>query len=95
MEDEEGDEKDKGRDDEEEDGRSEESNSYAAQYNKKWGWISTVDTVAKTLNTDWDTVFNKNVVEYLNVLSYARDKAEFEAYQQKEYMNKIKNKRSY
>ena len=95
MEDEEGDEKDKGRDDEEEDGRSEESNSYAAQYNKKWGWISTVDTVAKTLNTDWDTVFNKNVVEYLNVLSSARDKAEFEAYQQKEYMNKIKNKRSY
>lgn len=90
MDDEEEGEEDEGRDDETENGGSGEEHTFAKEFNKRWGWISCVDAVAKTINTDWDTVFNKNVVEFLNVLSYSRDKAELEKQQIKEFQNKNK-----
>jgi hypothetical protein len=37
-------------------------------------------------------VFEKNVVEFLNILSYSRDKAELERIQIKQYQNKGKQK---
>ena len=95
MEDENGEEEDEGRDGEEQVGDSEEAPSVVVQFNKKWGWFSCVDTVSQTLRISWDEVFNKNVVEFFNVLSYARDKVELEKYQMKEYQNKLKNKRSF
>jgi hypothetical protein len=95
MEDEEEGEEDEGRDDEGADDGGSEENSFIKEFNQKWGWISSIDAVAKTINTDWDTVFNKGVVEFLNILSYSRDKAELEKLQMKDFQNKMKNKRVY
>jgi hypothetical protein len=95
MEDEMDEEEDEGRDGEEEVGGGEEEVSVAVQFNKKWGWFSCVDTVSQTLRISWDEVFNKNVVEFFNVLSYAKDKVELEKWQMKEYQNKLKNKKSF
>lgn len=88
-------EEDEGRDGEEQDRTGEEETSVLIQFNKKWGWFSCVDSVSQTLRVDWDTVFNKNVVEFFNVLSYSKDKAELEKWQMKEFQNKLKNRRSF
>lgn len=92
MEDEEDDEENEGGDDETEDRRSDNETTFITEFTKRWGWISNVDAVAHTINTDWDTVFNKNVVEFLNILSYSRDKTELEKQQQKQFQNKLKQK---
>ena len=92
MDDEEEGEEDEGRDDESGNGQGGERNTFIAEYNKKWGWISCIDTVSKTIKTDWDTVFGKNIVEFLNLLCYTRDKAEMERLQMKEFQNKGKTK---
>lgn len=92
MDDEEEGEENEGRGDEGEDDGSGEENTFAKEFAKKWGWISSVDAVAKTVNTNWDVVFEKNVVEFLNILSYSRDKAELEKQQMKEFQNKGKTK---
>ena len=88
-EDEEDDEEDEGRNGEGKDSGSEEGTSFASRFNKKWGWISCVDTVAHTMGVSWDVIFEKNVVEFLNVLCYTRDKAELEKQQMKEFKNKL------
>jgi hypothetical protein len=95
MEDEMDEEEDEGRNGEEEIRDGEEEVSVAVQFNKKWGWFSCVDTVSQTLRISWDEVFNKTIVEFFNVLSYAKDKVELEKWQMKEYQNKLKNKRSF
>lgn len=92
MEDEEDDEENEGGDDETEDRGSDNETTFITEFTKRWGWVSNVDTVAHTINTDWDTVFNKNVVEFLNILSYSRDKMELEKQQQKQFQNKLKQK---
>ena len=88
MADEETEEEDEGRDSETEDDGNDRETTFFTEFAKRWGWISNIDTVAKCINTDWDTVFNKNVVEFLNILSYTRDKAELERQQIKEFQNK-------
>lgn len=95
MEDKEDDEEGEGRDGEDEVDDSEEGDSVVRQFNERWSWVSCVDTVSQTLRIDWDAVFNKSVVEFLNVLSYARDKAELEKHQMKEFQNKLNNKKTY
>lgn len=40
-----------------------------------------VDTVSHTVNESWSVVFEMGVFEFLNILCYARDKAEFEKQQ--------------
>ena len=92
MDDEEKDEEDEGRDGETENEGGNEETTFVKEFSKRWGWLSFVDTVASTINTDWDTVFNKNVVEFLNILSYSRDKTELEKQQIKQFQNKGKIK---
>lgn len=92
MDDEEKDEEDEGRDGETENDGGNTENTFIKEFSKKWGWFSFIDTVASTINTDWDTVFNKNVVEFLNILSYSRDKTELEKQQIKQFQNKGKTK---
>ena len=92
MEDEEEDEESERRDGEEESYGSDTETTFVTEFAKRWGWISNVDTVAKTINTDWDTVFNKNIVEFLNILSYSKDKTELEKQQQKQFQNNLKQK---
>jgi hypothetical protein len=47
------------------------------------------------MGVSWDAVFEKNVVEFLNVLSYSRDKAELEKQQMKEFKNNLSKKKVY
>jgi hypothetical protein len=92
MDDEEEDEESERRDGEDTDDGSNTETTFVTEFSKRWGWISNVDAVAHTINTDWDTVFNKNVVEFLNILSYTKDKTELEKQQQKQFQNKLKQK---
>lgn len=39
----------------------------------------------------WDDVFDKNVIEFLNVISYIHDKKELEKRQMEDYNKKIKH----
>lgn len=45
------------------------------------------------MRTDWDTVYDKPVVEFLNILSYCRDRSELEKQQVEEFKNKLKSRR--
>lgn len=40
----------------------------------RWGWVSCVDAVSETMRTSWDAVLAMTAMEFLNVLSYRRDK---------------------
>ena len=40
------------------------------------------------MRISWDEMFQKNVIEFLNVCSYVSDKAKLEAQQMKEYTKK-------
>lgn len=46
------------------------------EFSQKWGWISNVQSVADTMHKSWDDVFAMNVVEFLNVICFIKDKAE-------------------
>ena len=61
-------------------------NSFSA----KWGWIHAVDEVSETTRESWETVFKMNIVEFLNILSYIRDKAAEEKRKMEEYKRSIK-----
>ena len=37
-----------------------------------------MDLVAKTMGVSWDVVFGKPATEFLNVICYAKDKADYE-----------------
>ena len=52
----------------------------------KWGWIANVDEVSETCRCSWDDVLRKPAIEFLNVLSYRRDKAAWEESQRKKYI---------
>lgn len=41
----------------------------------KWGWIEWVDNVAETTGRDWDTVYNLNIIEFINTMSYIKYKS--------------------
>lgn len=45
------------------------------------------------MRMDWDTVYEKPVVEFLNILSYVRDRNELERQQMEEFKNKLKTRR--
>ena len=57
----------------------------------KWGWIYQVDTVSECVKASWDVVFRMNVIEFLNILSYNKDKKEEEKRQAQKLKNKLKN----
>lgn len=52
----------------------EEDNSFGS----RWGWAYSVDEVSQVMRKSWDEVYSMGVLEFLNVLSYTRDKREFE-----------------
>ena len=73
---------------EEADGGSDEGSSYLERFSKKWGWIDSVNSVSETLRISWDDVFNKPLLEFLNVLCYIKDRRTLDEWQQKEWMKK-------
>ena len=42
----------------------------------KWGWIANVDAVSETCRCSWDDVWRMTALEFLNILSYRKDKLE-------------------
>lgn len=45
---------------------------------QRWSWWYNVDAVSETLRISWDEVLQKSVVEFLNILSYRKDKNNWE-----------------
>ena len=76
-------------------GREEEdtgdNNSTTGGFQDKWGWIAAVDSVSETIREPWGVVFKMNIVEFLNIMSYIKDKGIEKKRQMQEYKNKIKN----
>ena len=62
--------------------------TYASRFSERWGWISLIDKAAETMRISWDEMFQKNVIEFLNVCCYASDKAKLETEQMKEFEKK-------
>ena len=79
---EEGDEEGEGYGEKDDDG---ESNT---EFGTKWGFINMVDTVSNTVQESWDKVFEMKIREFLNILCYSRDKAEYERKKIEEYKRK-------
>ena len=40
----------------------------------KWGWISNVDAASETCRCSWEEVMRWTAIEFLNILSYRKDK---------------------
>ena len=40
----------------------------------KWGWIANVDAASETCRCSWDEVMRWTAIEFLNILSYRKDK---------------------
>lgn len=78
LDDEDSDEKDKGRGDEDEDEGGSGEDSGVEGFFARWSWFYNVDVVSETLRISWDEVLQKSIVEFLNVLSYRKDKSNWE-----------------
>lgn len=46
-------------------------------FHRKWGWVAHVDSVSEATHETWDKVWQMNVVEFLNIICYLKDKAEY------------------
>ena len=44
----------------------------------KWGWIANVDAASETCRCSWDEVLRWTAIEFLNILSYRKDKIDKE-----------------
>ena len=45
---------------------------------QRWSWWHNVDAVSETLRISWDEVLAKSVVEFRNILSYRKEKNNWE-----------------
>ena len=43
-------------------------------FEDKWGWIANVDAASETCRCSWDDVMRWTAIEFLNILSYRKDK---------------------
>ena len=60
-----------------EDGGSDEG-SKEEWFNKKWGWYLTLDALSNSRVVDFDKILEFNVVFFLNMIAYYKDKQEYE-----------------
>ena len=71
-----------GADGKETEGQDEEGDDVGADsgssFRDVWGWVSAVDRVSQTMRTEWDKVYKMPAMEFLNVVSYIKDKTEEE-----------------
>ena len=61
-------------------------------FSYKWGWVHSIDKVSETMRISWDDAFKLNIIEFLNVLCYIKDKNTEERKQLDEYKQKNKLK---
>ena len=80
-------------DEEGEDGEGEgsEESTTGNTFSNSWGWIYQVDIVSETVRASWEVVLNMNIIEFLNILCYIKDKKEEEKRQMLKLRNKLKN----
>lgn len=74
--------------DREERRQEEDDGTGNTEFGKKWGWIHMVNRVSETIREPWGVVFDMGVMEFLNILCYAKDKAAFEKKQIDDYVKK-------
>lgn len=43
-------------------------------FGDRWGWLYYVDLVSELTHTKWSEVFEMNIYEFFNLLSYRKDK---------------------
>lgn len=55
-------------------------------FTQKWGWVDDVVAVVEVTGETWSEVWRMNVVEFLNLLCYIKDRNEH----QKQMMEKWK-----
>ena len=63
---------DKGQD--QEGGDTGEDSGTGETFGDKWGWIANVDAASETYRCSWDEVMRWTAIEFLNILSYRKDK---------------------
>lgn len=88
LEDEEDDEENKEQEGEGDDKESDEGDDYITQYYQKWGWLNYAVTVKEIKGCTLDEVYEINVVEFLNLISYSKDTNAFEKKRNDEYVKK-------
>ena len=55
-----------------------DSEAGGSSFDEKWGWIACVDAVSETCRCSWDNVWEMTALEFLNILSYRKDKMDKE-----------------
>ena len=45
---------------------------------EQWGWEYNIDQCALNERVSWETVYNWNLVQFMNKISYLKDKGKFE-----------------
>ena len=78
LDDEDADMEGKGQGDEDEAEDSADQDSGVEGFFQRWSWFYNTDAVSETLRISWDEVLQKSVVEFLNILSYRKDKNNWE-----------------
>ncbi len=63
---------------EEEGGDADTDNAGPGDFASRWGWIANVDRASELLRCPWSEVWTMPAIEWLNVLAYRKDKAEWE-----------------
>lgn len=43
-------------------------------YFSKWGWVITLDALSQGDHSKWEYYTNMNVIEFLNIVSFQKDK---------------------
>lgn len=43
-------------------------------FQRKWGWVAQVDAISELTRQPWDSVWNMDVIEFLNLICYREDK---------------------
>jgi uncharacterized protein YfaT (DUF1175 family) len=56
----------------------EEVNQEEESYFQKWGWIITLDSLSQGDHSKWEYYTNLGVIEFLNVVSFQKDKTEWQ-----------------
>lgn len=46
----------------------------ADSFTERWGWVANIDAVAELTHESWSAVWQMNIVEFFNLISYRRDK---------------------
>ena len=47
-------------------------------FRNRWGWIATINDMSNNDITKWDYFFKMNVIEFLNTVSFFKDKGEYD-----------------